>query len=44
MVVCQMTIDLFGMSKDEFIPEVNDRIGAASFLPTAQKAEVNLFI
>lgn len=44
MVACQMTVDLFGMSKDEFIPEINDWVGAASFLPTAQKSEVNLFV
>lgn len=44
MVACQMTVDLFGMDQDEFMPEVADWIGAASFLPTAQKADVTLFI
>ncbi len=44
MVACQMTVDLFGYKTDEFMPEVADWIGAASFLPTAQKADVTLFI
>lgn len=44
LVACQMTVDLFGMSKDDFIPEIADWVGAASFLPIAQTADVNLFI
>jgi peroxiredoxin family protein len=44
LVACQMTVDLFGYEKDDFIPEVADWIGAASFLPVAQKADVSLFI
>lgn len=44
LVACQMTVDVFGFSKDDFIPEVKDYIGAASFLPIAQQADVSLFI
>jgi peroxiredoxin family protein len=44
MVACQMTVDLFGMDRNEFIPEVKDYVGAASFLPIAQQADVSLFI
>lgn len=44
MVACQMTVDLFNFSKDEFIDDVSEWVGAASFLPIAAKAEVNLFI
>jgi len=44
LVACQMTVDLFEMSRDEFIPEIDDWIGAASFLPKAQKSDVSLFI
>jgi len=44
MIACQMTVDVFGFSRDDFIPEVKDFVGAASFLPTAQKCDVNLFI
>ncbi len=44
MIACQMTVDVFGFNKDEFIPEVKDYVGAASFLPIASKADVTLFI
>jgi peroxiredoxin family protein len=44
MIACQMTVDLFGYDMDEFIPEVADWVGAATFLPTAQEADVTLFI
>ena len=44
LFACQMTVDLFGYSQDEFIPEIAGWIGAASFLPQAQKSDVCLFI
>ena len=44
LVACQMTVDLFGYTRDDFIPEVKDWIGAATFLPIAQKSDVCLFI
>ncbi|MCW8855665.1 MAG: DsrE/DsrF/DrsH-like family protein [Gammaproteobacteria bacterium] len=44
LVACLMTVDMFGYDKSEFIPEVKDWIGAASFLPVAQKSDVSLFI
>jgi len=44
MIACQMTVDLFGYDIDDFVPEVADWVGAASFLPTAQEADVTLFI
>ena len=44
MVACQMTVDLFEMSKDEFIPDISDWVGAASFLPKARTADVSLFM
>ncbi len=44
MVACQMTVDLFNFSQDEFIDEVSEWVGAASFLPIAAKADVSLFI
>ncbi len=43
-VACQMTVELFGFTHDDFIPEVKDYVGAASFLPVAQTADVTLFI
>lgn len=44
MIACQMTVELFGYNQDNFIPEVTEWVGAASFLPISQKADVNLFI
>lgn len=44
LVACQMTVDLFGYTHDDFIHEVKDWIGAATFLPIAQKSDVCLFI
>jgi peroxiredoxin family protein len=44
MVACQMTVDLFGYEREDFVPEVDEWVGAASFLPTAAKADLSLFI
>ena len=44
LIACQMTVDLFGMSHADFIPEVKEYVGAASFLPTAHQSSVTLFI
>jgi peroxiredoxin family protein len=43
MYACQMTVDVFGFSHDEFIGGL-DYVGATYFLPVAQKADVCLFI
>lgn len=42
-VACQMTVDLFGFSRDDFIAEA-DYAGAATFLPVARQADVTLFV
>jgi len=44
LIGCQMTVDLFGYARDEFIPEVKEFVGAATFLPKARDADVSLFI
>ena len=44
LIGCQMTVDLFGYSSGDFIPEVKDYVGAATFLPMAKDADVSLFI
>ncbi len=44
MIGCQMTVDLFGFTHEDFIPEVKEYCGAATFLPMAQKADVSLFM
>ncbi|MDK9703245.1 MAG: DsrE/DsrF/DrsH-like family protein [Sulfuritalea sp.] len=42
-IACQMTVELFGFSHDDFLSGV-DYAGAATFLPVAQKADVTLFM
>lgn len=44
LIGCQMTVDLFGFTHDDFIPEVKEYCGAATFLPMAKDADVTLFI
>ena len=44
LVACQMTVDLFDYGKDDFIDEIEDWVGAASFLPKALEADVNFFM
>jgi len=44
LIGCQMTVDLFGYSRADFIPQVSDYVGAATFLPMAKDADVTLFI
>jgi peroxiredoxin family protein len=44
LIGCQMTVDLFGYAREEFIPEVSEYVGAATFLPMARDADVALFI
>ncbi len=43
MFACQMTVDVFGFSHDEFIDGV-DYVGATYFLPMGKDADVCLFI
>ena len=44
LIGCQMTVDLFGYRHSDFIPEVKEYVGAATFLPMAKDADVSLFI
>lgn len=44
LIGCQMTVDLFGYAHEDFIPEVKEYVGAATFLPMARDADVSLFI
>lgn len=44
LVACQMTVDLFGWEKDDFIPEIAEWAGAASYLATAKGADITLFV
>lgn len=44
LVACQMTVDLFGYDQNEFIPEVSEWVGAASFLTVSAGSDITLFI
>jgi peroxiredoxin family protein len=44
LIGCQMTVDLFGYQPEEFVPQVKEYVGAATFLPMARDADVSLFI
>lgn len=44
LIGCQMTVDLFGYKRDDFIAQVKDYVGAATFLPMARDADVSLFV
>ena len=43
LVACQMTMDVFGFERDDFIDEANYG-GAAAFLERAAGADVTLFV
>lgn len=44
LIACQMTVDLFGWKKEDFMPGISDWAGAATYLTKAQGADVTLFI
>ena len=44
LIGCQMTVDLFGYQREDFVPQVKEYVGAATFLPMAKDADVSLFI
>ena len=44
IIGCEMTADLFGYDKAEFIDEVSEWVGAASFLSAARDSNICLFI
>jgi peroxiredoxin family protein len=44
MVACQMTVDLFGWKQEDFIPEVSEWAGAATYITNAQGADITLLV
>ena len=44
LIGCQMTLDLFGWPKDEFIDGISEWAGAATYLSIAGGTKVNLFM
>jgi peroxiredoxin family protein len=43
LMACQMTVDLFGWNKEDFIPEISEWAGAATFLTVARDSTVCLY-
>jgi peroxiredoxin family protein len=41
---CTPTMEMFGIKKEDLIPEIDKMVGAATFLSIAADADVNLFI
>lgn len=41
---CQMTMDLYGLKREDFVDGVRPSLGAASFIDMAAKADITLFI
>ncbi|MHB1710473.1 MAG: DsrE/DsrF/DrsH-like family protein [Acidimicrobiales bacterium] len=41
---CQMTMELYGLTKDDFIDGLEPPMGAASFIDMAADADISLFI
>lgn len=44
LIACQMTVDLFGWHRDDFIPEIEEWAGAASYLAVARESHTSLLI
>ena len=44
LVVCEMTMDLMGVSKGDLLPEVTEIGGVGTYLDAAKDSDVNLFI
>jgi peroxiredoxin family protein len=43
LMACQMTVDLFGWKKEDFIEGISEWAGAATFLTVARDADVCLY-
>ena len=41
---CTPTMEMFGVKRDDLVPEVDSMVGAATFLNIAADSDVNLFI
>ncbi len=41
---CSPTMEMFGVKKENLIPEVDEILGAATFLEVAAKSDITLFI
>jgi peroxiredoxin family protein len=43
-LACLMSMDVMEISKEDLIDEVEDVVGAATFIAEAQESEIQLFI
>jgi peroxiredoxin family protein len=43
-LVCDMSMDVMGLQKEEFIDEVDEIVGVGTYLKEAKDAQVTLFI
>jgi peroxiredoxin family protein len=43
LMACQMTVDLFGWHKEDFLPEIGEWAGAATFLTVARDSDICLY-
>lgn len=43
-LACEMSMTVMGLTKDDLIDDVEDIVGAVSYLDYAQNAKINLFI
>ncbi|UCE16170.1 MAG: DsrE/DsrF/DrsH-like family protein [Candidatus Bathyarchaeota archaeon] len=44
MYACSPTMEMFGIKKEDLIPEVEEIVGAATFLDIATNADITLFV
>ena len=44
MLVCDMSMDLMGLQKGEFIDEIDELVGVGTYLKKSKDANVTLFI
>jgi len=44
IIACEMTMGVFGVKKEDIIPEVDELAGVATYLAAAKEADVNLII
>jgi peroxiredoxin family protein len=43
LMACQMTVDLFGWKKEDFIPGISEWAGAATYLTVARDSDICLY-
>lgn len=44
LVACQMSMDVLGVKREDLMPEIEDVVGAATFLDFARDAKIQLFV